>query len=89
MKTFDDLEFKPHPYAKEVSGFNLFGDRAELLFDNGYGVSVLVETMRDGYEIAVLKGDQLWYSDITNDDVLRNQTQGQITDVMRQVQELV
>jgi hypothetical protein len=33
LKTFDDLEFKPHPYTEGVV--------SRIMFDNGYGASVV------------------------------------------------
>ena len=33
LKTFDDLEFKPHPYGEGVA--------SQIVFDNGFGASVV------------------------------------------------
>jgi hypothetical protein len=83
MKTFADLEFKPH----ELGGNNT---RARLNFDNGYGISVI--TLPDvgytGYEIAVLADDEITYGTPITDDVIPYLSSDEVTEIMRQIQEL-
>jgi hypothetical protein len=63
-------------------------------FDNGYGVSVVSHSYsyggRDGlYEIAVLDSDDnLTYDTPVTNDVIGYLTEEDVTDVMKQVQEL-
>lgn len=87
MYTIKDLEFTP-----------LWdGVCAKMFFLNGYGVSVISHKYSYGgdrglWEIAVLKGtedrwDICYDTDIT-DDVLGYQTDQDVTNVMRRVQEL-
>lgn len=89
MKTFDDLEFKGVSY--DLSGG---GVRACMQFDNGYHISVVKNTFsyggREGlYEAAVLDRDgSLAYNTPVTDDVIGHLTPEEVTDVMRQIQEL-
>lgn len=87
MFTIKDLKFNPL--------WN--GVQAVMFFPNGYGVSVIKHQYSYGgnrglWEIAVLKGtednwEMCYDTDIT-DDVLGYQTDQDVTDVMRRVQEL-
>jgi hypothetical protein len=96
MKSFKDIEFKPHSFGEGVHGL--------LFFPNGYGVSVVryknpisksfgSYTSNDGeWEVAVITGNkdkwELCYdTDITN-DVLGHLTEGEVDWVMLQVQQL-
>lgn len=90
MKNFNDLKFKPHP-----SG--LGGKQAVMFFSNNYGVSVITgaqwySTGNDSYEVAILEGSKedysLCYSTDITDDVIGYQTHSEVTDIMKQVQEL-
>ena len=89
MKTFDDLNFQPHPHAKDL------GVSANLTLDNGYSFSVVANT--DGgncfygnhpytFEIAVFnqRGDFVPLS--VSDDVLGWQPPLQVSKLMRQFQ---
>ncbi len=84
MKTFDDLEFKPH----------LIGDgvQARMDFDNDYGVSVVKFSGSYGYphlwEVAILYKGSLTYNTPITDDVLGHQTDQDVTDIMERVQAL-
>lgn len=88
MKTFKDLEFKTHPSSPYG-----FDTHAEMHFENGYGVSVITgksayTNSANPYEIAILYGDEITYNtDITN-EVLGYQDEDDVTNVMKQVQEL-
>lgn len=81
MKTFEDLEFKPH--SCEIDG-----QQAVLNFDNGYGCSVLIgkdfySNGIDTYELAVLHDDLLCYDTPITDDVLGHLTKKEVTIVMK------
>jgi hypothetical protein len=89
MKTFEDLEFEQlndSPY--------MVGKKSRMQFDNGYGVSVVSHTHSYGgrsglYEVAVLDKDGLltYETSVTN-DVIGHLTEEDVTNVMKQVQEL-
>ena len=84
MKTFKDLEFKPHTIGNGV--------QARMDFDNEYGVSVVKFNGSYGYpnlwEVAVMyKGSLTYNTDIT-DDVLGHQNDQDVTDIMERVQAL-
>jgi len=88
MKTFQDL-----PFDSMNDGF-MIGKKARMHFDNGYGVSVVSHNHsyggRDGlYEVAVLDKDGLltYETPVTN-DVIGYLSEEDVTDVMKQVQEL-
>ena len=86
MKTFDDLQFTPHP--------NMNGVQARIQFENGYGASIVKGEYTYGgndglYELAVLdsNGDLTYNTPIT-DDVLGNLTLQEVTDTMIAIQKL-
>lgn len=87
MKMFKDLEFKAH---RASYGFDT---QARLDFSNGYGVSVITGSSAytsnsAPYEVAIMyKGSLTYNTDIT-DDVLGHQSEEDVTDVMKRVQEL-
>ena len=86
MKTFKDLEFKPHPICN--------GLQAVMNFGNDYGVSVVKFNGSYGYhqdlwEVAILYKDSLTYNTDITDDVLGYQTEQDVTDVMKKVQALI
>ena len=89
MKTFEDLEFEQlndAPY--------MVGKKSRIHFNNGFGVSVVSHTHsyggRDGlYEVAVLDKDGLLtYETPVTSDVIGYLSEEDVTDVMKQVQEL-
>ena len=85
MKTFKDLEFKPHPIGNGV--------QAVINFDNNYGVSVVKFNGSYGYqqdlwEVAILYKGILTYNTGITDDVLSYQTDEDVTEVMKKVQML-
>ena len=89
MKTFEDLEFEQlndAPY--------MVGKKSRMHFDNGFGVSVVSHTHsyggRDGlYEVAVLDKDGvLTYETPVTSDVIGYLSEEDVTDVMKQIQEL-
>ena len=77
--TFPATQMK-FPMFENLTEFPHFrGSRYERLFDNGYGVSVLVEEDGSSYEVAVLEhcwGEEphLCYTTGVTDDVLRHCT---------------
>ena len=86
MKTFKDLQFKPHPNWSD-------GVQATMDFDNGYGVSVIKSEFSYGgsdgkYELAVIKDGQCCYDTPITDDVLGHLEESDVTDAMKKVQEL-
>jgi hypothetical protein len=88
MKKFQDLDF-----VKLDDGF-MKGVQGRMMFENGYGVSVVSHTYsyggKDGlFEVAVLDkdGDLTYDTPVTN-DVIGYLTEEDVTDVMKQVQEL-
>lgn len=97
MKSFKDIEFKPHPVAEGLHGL--------LFFPNGYGISVVRFKMpysdrgyasytsnEKEWEVAVLVGDEkeweIAYNTHITDDVIGNQTEGEVEYIMFQIQEL-
>jgi len=91
MKNFEDLKFEKHPIAK--SGLYADAKQAVMNFENGYGISVLVGscfyTSKSGrYECAVLFNGKICYDTPITDDVIGHCTIGDITRIMKQIQEL-
>ena len=94
MKTFADLNFRDHQTGTGTQGL--------CFFENGYGVSVVRFKVMGGFssytsnenewELAVLTGNvddyDLCYSTHITDDVMGHLSEEEVTDVMRQVQEL-
>ena len=86
MKTFNDLEFKPHS--------NMNGIMSRIEFENGYGASVVKGEYtyggKDGlYELAVLdsNGDLIYDTPITS-DVEGYLSETQVTDLLIKIQQL-
>jgi hypothetical protein len=91
MENFNDLMFNPHELSK-CKGYE-DGKRAEIHFENGYGVSVVFGKQWysngvDTYEVAIIKGDQICYTTGLTDDVFGYKTEKEVTEIMKQVQEL-
>ncbi len=89
MKTFKDLDFEEINEAPFM-----VGKKSRMMFENGYGVSVVSHTYsyggKDGkYELAVLdsNGDLTYDTPITN-DVIGYLTEDEVTDYLAQIQEL-
>ena len=86
MKQFKDLEFKTHP--------QLDGVVSRIIFDNGYGASVVKHEFsyggKDGlYELAVLdKNGELTYDTPITNDVIGYLREQDVTDVMEKIQQL-
>jgi hypothetical protein len=85
MKTFNDLEFKPSPGV---------GIQARIMFENGYGASIVKGEHtyggREGlYELAVLGSDgRLTYNTPVTDDVEGYLTEEDVTNLLNQIQNL-
>tara|TARA_B100000927_G_scaffold268439_1_gene243209 strand:- start:370 stop:636 length:267 start_codon:yes stop_codon:yes gene_type:complete len=86
MKIFEDLEFKKH------SAFPHFKSQALMEFDNKYGISVVngqgAYCSEGTYEVAVLFEGNLTYDTHITDDVLGHLSPKEITDIMKDIQEL-
>jgi len=89
MKKFEDLEFDKISDEPFMSGV-----RSRMVFENGYGVSVISHTYsyggKDGlFEIAVLDedGDLTYNTSVTN-DVIGYLNPEEVTEIMKQVQKL-
>lgn len=90
MKTFNDLNFKPH-------SFDPTGLQARMFFPNGYGISVVrfrgSYTSNDSeWEAAVLEGDEndssLCYDTEITDDVVGHLSAQEVTEMMERIQSL-
>lgn len=89
MKTFKDLEFKTlsDPYKQ--------GKVSRVMFDNGWGASVVSHTFSYGgksglYELAVLDSDgELHYDNsVAQGDVRGYLSEDVVTDLLIQIQKL-
>jgi hypothetical protein len=86
MITFNDLEFKQDIQR----GLNA----ARIMFDNGYGASVIIGPHTYGgedglYELAVLgKDKKLTYDTPVTDDVEGYLTEDDVTKLLEQIQKL-
>ena len=85
MKTFKDLEFKPHSIGN--------GLQAIMNFPNGYGISVVrfdgSYTSNDQeWELAIFHNGCLCYDTPITDDVIGHLTASGVTNIMEQVQQL-
>ena len=86
MKQFNDLQFKKHSQKDGVI--------SRIIFDNGYGASVVKHEFsyggKDGlYELAVLDKDgNLTYDTPITNDVIGYLREIDVTDVMEKIQKL-
>jgi hypothetical protein len=94
MKTFEDIEFKPHGMGDGLQGL--------IFFPNGYGVSVVrfkfndrfgsYTSNDDEWELAVIFGNEnewdITYNTPITSDVMGHLSSEEVTDIMKQVQEL-
>ena len=99
IKTFKDLEFVIHPILLDAKSSQVtkevFGNskNAVMEFENGYGVSVILGEQFysngiDNYEVAVLKNGIICHKTYITDNVVGYQTENEVTEIMRKVQEL-
>ena len=90
MKTFNDLGFKSQTFSTGYHPAII----SRMMFDNGYGISVVQGEHTYGgkkglYEIAVLDGDgKLCYTSEITDDVIGNLTELEVSDYMIKIQKL-
>lgn len=96
MKSFKDIEFKPHSFGDGLHGL--------IFFDNGYGLSVVRfkiplskqysshTSNEDEWEVAVIYGNEknweISYDTHITNDVIGYLTEGEVDWIMIQVQEL-
>ena len=86
MKQFKDLQFKKHPQKDGVI--------TRIIFDNGYGASVVKHEHSYGgdnglYELAVLDNEgQICYDTTITNDVIGYLRPMDVTDVMEKIQQL-
>lgn len=89
IKTFNDLEFNTHPAGED------FGLVSRLMFENGFGVSVVISNYTYGgseglYEVGILDSNgHLTYTTPVADDVIGYLTPDKVSKIMKDVQELV
>jgi hypothetical protein len=86
MKTFKDLEFRPHLH-------NVNGVQAVIEFNNGYGASILSTSFSYGgnsglYELAVLKDGLITYDTPITNDVLGWLNRTDINKILIDIQNL-
>ena len=94
MKTFKDIDFKPHSVGEGLQG--------KIFFDNRYGVSVVrfkigeryssYTNNEDEWELAVLFGNEkeweLTYNTPITNDVIGWLSSEDVTEIMKKVQGL-
>jgi hypothetical protein len=86
MKTFSDLEFKPHPMGSGII--------SRIKFDNGFGASVVKGPHTYGgdrglYELGVLDSNgQLTYDTSVTSDLEGYLTEEDVTKLLTQIQNL-
>ena len=86
FKSFDDIDFKPHPLGNGVQGV--------IMFDNGYGASVVKTDYSYGgrlglYELAVLDKDgHITYNTPITEDVIGHLEPEMVTEKLIQIQDL-
>lgn len=89
-ETFRSLKFEPHHMAEHLKkDFKMCTHN----FDNGFGISILLGDLFysngvNTYEVAILRDGQLTYTSGITSDVLGHQTRKEITNIMRDIQEL-
>lgn len=102
MKTFKDLEFKPHPSWRDLpsdwwdrAGYDKEWKpvQATMTFENGFGVSVIQGPMlytsnKNEWELAVFHGTDVCYESGLLDDVAGHLSADEVTDYMLKIQQL-
>lgn len=89
MKTFNDLEFKKFDGSLSADGVI-----SRMMFENGYGISVVSHSYSYGgkkglYEIAVLDSNgELTYETPVTDGVIGFLKPENVTEIMEQIQKL-
>ena len=96
-KTFKDLQFKSWSELRGIIAPEpefIDAEQAVLIFDNGYGVSVLhggpFYSDENTFELAIIKDNEIVYpkSICRYKNVFGWQTKEQITELMKKVQDL-
>jgi hypothetical protein len=95
IKTFDDLEFETIESTFLENNILKNGIRARLMFDNGFGISVIKTCISYGhkqglFEIAVLNSttEELCYDTPITNNVIGNLTSHEVTYYMSKIQSL-
>jgi len=82
MSYFKVLKFKSHQFLEGWKS-------ATHDFTNGYGVSVILKPIwngyDEGYELAVLKNGSLCYDSGITDGVIRDLTEDEVSELMLQI----
>jgi len=84
---FTDLQFTNWHELDDrfkVTGFM----RAHVKFKNNYGASVIFGPMIHGFELAVLKNDELCYDSGITEDVIVGLEPDDITELLEKIEEL-
>jgi len=88
MKTFNDLEFE------SMSDEFLSGKKSRIVFDNGWGASVVSHSYSYGgkkglYEVGVLdiNGDLHYDNPVAGGDVIGYLKEEEVTEVLKAIQE--
>lgn len=84
-KTFEDLQFRPHYILEE-------GQHAKIMFENGYGVSVVFgdkfySNGIDTYEVAIIKGEGIASDENGDQMVFGRVSKERVTEIMKMVQD--
>lgn len=84
-KTFEDLQFKPHYILEE-------GQHAKIMFENGYGVSVVLGDVFysngiDTYEVAIMDGESIARDKNGDQMVFGRVSKERVTEIMKMVQD--
>jgi hypothetical protein len=77
MKTFNDLEFTPHPAG--------YGKVARLEFNNGRGISVVQGHIHLG-DNGLYEAAELFNNEVVGSTVIMELTEEQITNIMIEIQ---
>jgi hypothetical protein len=90
MKTFKDLKFEPHSFAKSGLDYCKDAKRATETFENGYGVSVIFGSFfysngKDTYEVAVLFDGHITCNTDITDNVMGYLSEDEVSEVMSKV----
>lgn len=97
VKTFTDLQFEPHPSGDGLAarmhfenGYGISVVRFKMRgfgFSQDFGYGSYPDNDQQ-WEVAVLKGNKLCYETPITSDVLARQSDDDVSDVMKRIQEL-
>ena len=100
LKQFKDLVFKQHEMTKDafllpspIRKEYMNAKHAKMQFENGYGISVLKDTLFysngiDTYEVAVLDNNGICYNTSITNDVIGYVDADEVSNIMKRIQEL-